>query len=203
MTATNTFSEETIDKDPFAQFRKWYDEHLSSGTAIPESVSLGTSDKDGRVSVRTVLLKDFNERGFFFFTNYKSKKGSQLLSNPYAALLFYWQESGRQVRIEGKAEKISEDESLEYFKTRPRESQLSAWASEQSTVIPGREYLEKRFLTFNSMFSEKQVEKPVYWGGFLLVPDWFEFWQDREYRLHDRIIYTKIHDQWAISRLAP
>jgi pyridoxamine 5'-phosphate oxidase len=203
MDASNEFSEKTVVRDPFAQFSIWYETHLSAGIEIPETVSLGSSSKDGRVSVRTVLLKEFNENGFTFFTNYKSKKGEQLLVNPRAALLFYWPESGRQVRIEGLTEKVTEKESEDYFKTRPKESQLSAWASEQSQAIPDRQYLENRFLFYKNQYNEKQVEKPPYWGGFRLIPDWFEFWQNGEHRLHDRVTYTKIINAWIIERLAP
>lgn len=197
------FSEETIDPDPYVQFRSWYNEHLAAGIAIADSVSLGTAWSDGRISVRTVLLKDFNENGFVFFTNYESRKGSQLTSNPWAALLFYWPESARQVRIEGLTEKISDEDSVIYFLSRPRESQLSARASRQSSVIPDRKHLEKNYLTEKNKYSEKPVEKPGYWGGYLLIPQWFEFWQEGEFRLHDRLTYTKKDNRWMIGRLSP
>jgi pyridoxamine 5'-phosphate oxidase len=199
----NVFSEETVDPNPYVQFRKWYDEHLTEGTVIPDSVSLGTAWSDGRISVRTVLLKDFNENEFVFFSNYESRKGSQLNSNPWAALLFYWPESARQVRIEGLTEKISEEDSVAYFLTRPRESQLSARASRQSSVIPDRKHLEKNYLTEKNKYSEKPVEKPGYWGGYRLTPVWFEFWQEGEFRLHDRLTYIKKENIWTIERLAP
>jgi pyridoxamine 5'-phosphate oxidase len=197
------FSEETIDPNPFVQFRNWYDEHLNAGIAIADSVSLGTAWSDGRISVRTVLLKDFNEKGFVFFSNYESRKGSQLSSNPWAALLFYWPESARQVRIEGLTEKISEEDSVAYFHSRPRESQLSASSSRQSSVIPDRQHLEKNYLTEKNKYLEKPVEKPDYWGGYRLIPVWFEFWQEGEFRLHDRLSYTKKNENWLIERLAP
>lgn len=197
------FSEETIDPDPYVQFRKWYNEHLAAGIAIADSVSLGTAWSDGRISVRTVLLKDFNENGFVFFTNYESRKGSQLTSNPWAALLFYWPESARQVRIEGLTEKISDEDSVIYFLSRPRENQLSARASRQSSVIPDRKHLEKNYLAEKIKYSEKPVEKPGYWGGYLLIPQWFEFWQEGEFRLHDRLTYTKKDNRWMIGRLSP
>jgi pyridoxamine 5'-phosphate oxidase len=196
-------SENTISQNPFSQFKTWFDEHLSSDIAIPNSVSLATANNKGRVSVRTVLLKSYDENGFVFFTNFQSKKGSQLSSNPLAALLFYWAESGRQVRIEGKTEKITREESESYFKTRPRESQLSAWASEQSTIIPNRKYLEDRYTFYKNMHSEKPVETPIHWGGIRLIPDWFEFWQEGEFRLHDRLTFTKKNNIWKIERLAP
>lgn len=203
MNTNYEFSEKTVARDPFTQFSTWYEIHLDSGIEIPESVSLGSASSDGRVSVRTVLLKDYSERGFVFFTNYHSKKGEQLASNPNAALLFYWPESGRQVRIEGITEKVSEKDSEDYFKTRPKESQLSAWTSEQSKLIPDRLYLENRFLFYKSHYHEKQVQKPPNWGGFRLIPRWFEFWQTGEFRLHDRITYTKNNSAWVIERLAP
>lgn len=203
MTNNKNFSEKTVDPNPFVQFKIWYNEHLTFGTAIPDSVSLGTATTDGRVSVRSVLLKDFDDTGFVFFTNYRSRKGFQLSSNPEAALLFYWQESGRQIRIEGVTKKVSEEISESYFKTRPRESQFAAWASEQSSVIPDRQHLEKRYNYYKNLFSEKPVDRPAQWGGFRLIPRWFEFWQNGEFRLHDRITYRKSKDLWIIERLAP
>jgi pyridoxamine 5'-phosphate oxidase len=203
MTRRNDFSEKTVDPNPFVQFRIWYEERLKSGIAIPDSVSLATASSDGRVSVRTVLLKDYNDEGFFFYTNYKSRKGFQLSTNPRAALLFYWPESARQVRLEGITEKISEEDSDSYFKTRPRESQLSAWASEQSSVIPDRQHLENRYNYYENLLSGKPVDKPQQWGGFRIIPDWFEFWQEGEFRLHDRLTYTKRNDLWLLKRLSP
>jgi len=203
MTANKFLSEDFINKNPFLQFNAWYKEHLSSGITIPEAMSLGTSKTDGSVSVRTVLLKEHNETGFVFFTNYNSKKGIQLSDNPKASLLFYWSESGRQVRIEGTAEKVSAEYSDSYFKTRPRESQLSAWASEQSSVVTDRQYLEKRHDYYRKKYSGSNVERPPHWGGFRIIPFWFEFWQSDEKRLHDRITYTRIKNIWKIERLAP
>jgi pyridoxamine 5'-phosphate oxidase len=197
------FSEKTINPDPFIQFKIWYSERLITGISVPEAVTLATASTNGHVSARTVLLKEFNEKGFIFYTNYLSRKGSQLLSNPRAALLFYWPESGRQVRIEGLTEKLSDKDSESYFRTRPRESQLSAWASEQSSVIPDRQHLENRYNYYTNKFSERQVEKPHSWGGVRLVPEWFEFWLEGEYRLHDRLTYTKRNELWVIERLAP
>ena len=196
-------SEKTVDPDPFVQFGEWYQEHLESGIDIPDTVSLGTASRAGRVSVRTVLLKGYDANGFVFFTNYNSKKGIQLSENHSAAMLFYWPESGRQVRIEGITEKVTDKESVSYFRTRPLDSQLSAWASEQSSVIPDRLYLEKRHDLYKEEFKNREVEKPPHWGGFRLIPDHFEFWLDGEFRLHDRIVYTKVKDGWSITRLAP
>lgn len=203
MTSTTSLSEKTVDPDPFIQFSKWYHDHLTFGSTIPESMTLSTASREGIVSSRTVLLKDFNDSGFVFFTNYKSRKGSQILANPNVSLLFYWPESGRQVRIEGVAEKISQQDSEAYFSTRPRESQLSAWASEQSLVIPSRHHLEKRFDFYKDTFSSQPVEKPESWGGFRIIPVWFEFWQNGQFRLHDRISYSRKKSSWQIQRLAP
>jgi pyridoxamine 5'-phosphate oxidase len=200
---SDNLTEKTAEKNPFVQFTKWYNEHLEAGIAIAETVSLATASVNGKVSLRTVLLKGYNENGFIFFTNYKSKKGVQLSENNSAALLFYWPESGRQVRIEGIAEKISDKDSAFYFSTRPRESQISAWASEQSSIIPDRKFLEERYNFYNTKFENREVEKPPYWGGFLIIPDFFEFWCDREFRLHDRIIYNRTEDVWIMKRLAP
>lgn len=196
-------SEKTIAADPFVQFDIWYKEHSAAGIAIPESVSLATASTDGSVSVRTVLLKGYDEGGFVFFTNYNSRKAKQISSNKHAALLFYWPEAGRQVRIEGITEKLSEEESTSYHRTRPRESQLSAWASKQSSVIPDRQYLEDQYNLYKSRFYRKPVEKPGYWGGFRIIPRWFEFWQNGKYRLHDRISYSLKNNIWVIERLAP
>ena len=203
MINNKAFSEKTVDPNPFVQFKTWYSEHLTSGIAIPESVTLATASADGCISARTVLLKVYNNTGFVFFTNYKSRKGSQLLSNPRAALLFYWPESGRQVRIEGATEKVSDKDSESYFKTRPRESQISAWASEQSSVIPNRQHIENHYDFYKNKYSEKPVDRPQHWGGFRLIPEWFEFWQEGDFRLHDRLTYTKREDLWVIERLAP
>lgn len=196
-------AEKAINPNPFVQFDIWFKEHLASGIAVPDSVSLGTASADGWVSIRTVLLKGYDEKGFVFFTNYNSKKGAQLRSNTRSAMLFYWPESDRQIRIEGIADKVSVEVSESYFETRPRESQLSAWASAQSSVIPDRQHLEKLYDFYKKKFNNKPVDKPQYWGGFLLVPDWFEFWQEGNFRLHDRLTYTKRKDIWIIERLAP
>lgn len=203
MISVKHFSETTINPDPFIQFDIWFKERLNSGVAIPNTVSLGTASTDGRISVRTVLLKGFNENGFVFFTNYNSKKGHQLFSNNRAALLFYWPETDRQVRIEGVVERVSTEESDNYFQTRPRESQLAAWASEQSTVIPDRNWLENKYQLYETRFKGKPVQLPPHWGGFRIIPDWFEFWQSGDFRLHDRLIYSKKQDSWIRERLAP
>jgi len=203
MPDNNSFSEKTISHDPFDQFGKWYSEHLNAGIEIPDAVTLATSANDGRVSARTVLMKEYGPGGFIFYTNYTSRKGTQLSSNPYAALLFYWPESGRQVRVEGITEKLSVEASVQYFRIRPRESQIAACSSDQSAVIPDRSYLDARFESNSKKFAGKDVVKPEQWGGFRLIPDWFEFWQNGEFRLHDRLAYRKTDSSWIIERLAP
>jgi pyridoxamine 5'-phosphate oxidase len=153
--------------------------------------------------VRTVLLKSYDENGFVFYTNYNSRKAMQLSTNPKAALLFYWPGSGRQIRIEGTTKLLSDSDSESYFSSRPRESQIGAWASEQSAVIPDRKHLEQRYELYKNLFENKPVSRPPHWGGYRLDPAWFEFWQNREFRLHDRITYTRKKDLWIIERLAP
>ncbi len=203
MSGSKGLSESDIDPDPFVQFDRWYREHLTSGNAIPDSVSFGSGFANGRISVRMVLLKDYDERGFVFYTNFNSRKGIQLASNPHAALLFYWPEFARQIRIEGITEKVSIKESDEYFISRPAEHRIAAWANEQSSVIPDRDYLKKKYDFYKNIFSEKDIPRPEHWGGFRLLPEWFEFWQEGEFRLHDRLTYTKSNGVWVTRRLAP
>jgi pyridoxamine 5'-phosphate oxidase len=198
-----SLSELSADKNPFIQFDKWFRERLSGTIDIPNTMSLATASVEAKASLRTVLLKGFDERGFLFYTNYNSRKGLDIGSNPFAALLFYWPESARQVRIEGTVSRASGEESDIYFDSRPEESRLSAWASEQSSSIPGREYLENRFEFYRNAFLNKHINRPPYWGGFRLMPDWFEFWQEGKFRLHDRITYSLSEGIWTIMRLAP
>ena len=196
-------ADEVISADPIIQFSKWYDKRLSLNLSVPNTMSLATISGNGSVSVRTLLLKGFDENGFVFFTNYESRKGKQLEVNPSAALLFYWPESGQQVRIEGSVTKVSQEESDIYFKSRPRESRISAWASGQSTVIPDRAFLDDRFTHFKNFFKDKEVPRPQYWGGYCLTPSWIEFWKEGEHRMHDRITYTRNGTGWVINRLSP
>lgn len=203
MTRRKILSEKSVPTDPHILFDEWYKEHLSAGIEIPDTVCLATASSDGRVSARIVLLKDYGVAGFTFFTNYESKKALQLMDNPNAALLFYWPEAGRQIRIEGIAEKTSRAISEEYFSTRPRESQIGAWASDQSSEIPDRNHLERKFNYYKQIFEGMPVHKPDRWGGFILVPYWFEFWENGAHRLHDRVAYKKKDYEWLIDRLAP
>ena len=195
--------ESTVEVNPFQQFSKWMEEALKSDLLDPTGMALGTANKDGIPAVRMVLLKGFNENGFVFFTNYESHKGSDLINNPNASILFFWKELERQIRITGTIEKTSRQESEEYFHTRPLESQLSAWASRQSRPIPNRKFLENEFDELKLKYEHKQISLPPFWGGFRLIPNYFEFWQGRENRLHDRISYKIKNDFWEIVRLSP
>jgi pyridoxamine 5'-phosphate oxidase len=199
----NKLSEETVQQNPFKQFEKWFNEVLKVGLIEPNAMILATADAKAKPSVRVVLLKGLSKIGFTFFTNYGSRKGKNLSENSTASLLFFWAELERQVRIEGKIKKISRSESQKYFKSRPIDSRLAAWASEQSEIIPGRDYLEARFQIFKRQFKGKKIPVPPDWGGYILVPEYFEFWQGRESRLHDRICYKKQKGSWKIFRLAP
>lgn len=190
--------------DPFEQFRRWFAEAEEVEPPEPNAMTLATATRDGRPSARMVLLKGVDERGFVFYTNYESRKGRELAENPWAALVFWWPHMARQVRVEGRVEKVSEAESDAYFRTRPRGSQIGAWASRQSTVIASRAELEARYRQYEAEFEGREVPRPPYWGGYRLVPEVFEFWQGRLNRLHDRFRYRKQPDgSWVIERLAP
>ena len=195
--------EESADKNPFVQFIKWYDEAVNCGIPDANAMIIATATKSGIPAVRTVLLKGYDERGFIFYTNYESDKGKDLEENPRASLLFLWKELARQIRITGRVEKTAKEESEEYFRSRPRGHQLSAWASKQSREIPNREYLEKEFGRVEKEFEGKEIPLPPYWGGYRVIPEEFEYWQGRESRLHDRICYTKTNKQWVIARKSP
>ncbi|KVQ72232.1 pyridoxamine 5'-phosphate oxidase [Burkholderia multivorans] len=191
--------------DPFAQFDRWFNEALAAKLPEPNTMTLATVGADGRPSARIVLVKGVDERGFVFFTNYESRKGRDLAAHPYAALLFYWIELERQVRIEGRVEKTSADESDRYFASRPVGSRIGAWASEQSAVIDSRATLEAREKTFSERYGD-DPPRPPHWGGYRVVPDTLEFWQGRPSRLHDRLVYTRdaaAPHGWTISRLSP
>jgi pyridoxamine 5'-phosphate oxidase len=197
-----TLDEAAVDRDPFVQFARWFDEAVAARLPDPNAMTLATARPDGRPSARTVLLKGVDARGLRFFTNYESRKAQELAPGAYAALLFYWQALERQVRVEGSVERIDERESDAYFATRPLPSRIGAWASPQSQVIPNRTWLEQRFADAQARFAGA-VPRPPYWGGYRVVPDVFEFWQGRESRLHDRIAYRRVRDGWTIERLAP
>lgn len=195
--------EETVALDPVAQFAGWYDDALRVEKPLPHAAALATATRSGRVSARMVLLKSFDARGFVFFTNYRSRKGQELARNDRATLLFYWGNLARQVRIEGHITKVTRHESNDYFATRPRGSQLSAWASAQSEFVTGRAALEERMSQVARRFP-REVPRPPHWGGYRLTPDAIEFWQGRDDRLHDRILYRRARrGAWKIERLAP
>ena len=189
-----------IASNPFEQFSQWFDDAGKAEMLEPNAMTLATSTKEGKPSARVVLLKAFSEDGFVFYTNYHSRKGLQLAENKQAAILFYWDAMERQVRIEGVVEKVELKLSEEYFASRPYESRLSAIVSEQSEVIPSRQFLEDRLEEVRNI---GVVKRPAHWGGYILKPDYFEFWQGRASRLHDRIVYSVENGIWAIKRLAP
>ena len=196
-------SEEEVQPDPIAQFNYWFEQALNAQLYEPNAMTLATADAQASPSARIVLLKGVDNRGLVFFTNYNSLKGRALEANRQAALLFYWPELERQIRITGKIEKVSEAESDAYYASRPLDSRIGAWASEQSQVISDRSVLLKRAALFAAKFA-LQPARPPYWGGYRLLPDYFEFWQGRPSRLHDRICYQQQDDgQWQIFRLAP
>ena len=196
-------SEDRVESDPVAQFAQWYELARAVVKPLPHAVALATATRAGHPSLRMVLLNGFDAHGFVFYTNYRSRKGRELARNPRATLLFYWAEIERQVRIDGRVEKVMARESDEYFATRPRGSQLSAWAAPQSAVETGRSALERRFAAFARKYPAA-VPRPPHWGGYRLVPEEFEFWQGREDRLHDRILYRRARSgRWRIERLAP
>jgi pyridoxamine 5'-phosphate oxidase len=196
--------ERDLDPSPFKQFGRWFQQALSSELLDATAMTLATSSREGKPSARIMLLKDFDEKGFVFFTNYESRKGRELDENPYAAMVFFWAELERQVRIDGRVSRISREESEEYFHSRPIGSQLGAWASHQSKVIGASELLENRIKELESQHEGKTIPMPSYWGGFLLAPEAFEFWQGRANRLHDRLRYTLQPDgPWLIERLSP
>ncbi len=192
-----------LKEDPIEQFRIWFDEAKASISDRPEAMTLATTGQDGRASARIVLLKDFDARGFVFYTNYNSEKGRELAGNPFAALVFWWPPLDRQVRVQGAVEKVSRAESEVYFATRPRGSQIGAWASEQSSVIAGRGDLEQRAREMEHTYDKVEIPCPPFWGGYRVAPTHVEFWQGRSDRLHDRFCYHQTGDNWSIERLSP
>jgi pyridoxamine 5'-phosphate oxidase len=199
-----SLSEEDVLADPFAQFGKWWKEALGAGIDEINAMTLATASADGMPDARIVLLKGFDEKGFVFFSNYHSSKGQQLTENPRACLVFFWKELERQVRISGLSVPVSDEENDEYFNSRPEGSRIGAWASPQSEVIDGREWLEQNEKKVRERFPGKDIARPPYWGGFRIKPTHIELWQGRPNRLHDRIRYSlQRTGSWKIERLAP
>ncbi len=194
--------ESDVHTDPLLQFQNWFKAAIDAKVNEPNAMNLSTIKASGRPSSRIVLLKGVEENGFVFYTNYESDKGHQLQEQPYASLCFFWPELERQVRIEGKVSKVSPAVSDDYFNSRPLASRLGAWASPQSQIISERELLEKKLEEVKNKFT-LDIPRPEHWGGYKLVPDYMEFWQGRESRLHDRIIYSIKDEKWMINRLAP
>jgi len=197
--------EDQVKLDPHEQFLLWFNHALAAQLHEPYAMSLATANAQGRPHVRTVLLRGATPDGYAFYTNYDSQKGMDLEVNPYAELLFYWQEQERQIRVSGRVVKISEKESTDYYHKRPRDSQIAAHVSTpQSGVIASRDELQQRFWDYHdTMANQEQLDKPEFWGGYRLVPDYYEFWQGRPNRLHDRLSYTRTDDAWTLQRLMP
>jgi pyridoxamine 5'-phosphate oxidase len=202
--ALRGLSEAQADPDPFRQFDAWLDDAFKASLPDPNAMTLSTVGADGQPAARVVLLKGFNHDGFVFHTNYESRKGRELTENPRAAACFWWSELDRQVRIEGTVQRLSNEESDAYFETRPRESQLAAWTSQQSRTLKDREELEQRFAEVTSRYKNKRVPRPPHWGGFRIRPTVIEFWQGRRQRLHDRLCYRRdAQGGWVRKRLSP
>jgi pyridoxamine 5'-phosphate oxidase len=199
-----SLDEHDVAADPLVQFERWFDEVLASDVEEPSAMTLATGSSDGRISARIVLLKGVDEQGFYFYTNYDSRKGRQIKENPYGALVFFWKELERQVRVEGSITKAPASRSTEYFQSRPEMSRIGACVSPQSQVIPDRNFLEEKVRSFQTKHKGKPIERPDNWGGYTLYPEKIEFWQGRASRLHDRLQYTREAGHgWRISRLAP
>jgi pyridoxamine 5'-phosphate oxidase len=202
------FAKQTLDKadviaDPILQFEKWFKEAVDAHVNEPNAMTVSTATKEGKPSSRILLLRNFDENGFVFYTNYTSRKGVEIMDNPNCSLLFFWPELERQVRIEGLLQKQSDAESDLYFQTRPRGSKLGAWTSEQSKIITSRDVLDQEYEKLSVKYPGEDIHRPPYWGGFVLRPVSIEFWQGRPSRLHDRILYTRENKNWKIERLAP
>jgi pyridoxamine 5'-phosphate oxidase len=198
------FRKSDADPDPIKQFARWFQDSLAAEPDLPEAASLSTAGADGRPSARIVLLKDFDEQGFVFYSNYESRKGRDLNENPHAVLVFHWRQLKRQISITGRVDKVSREQSEAYYKRRPRGSQIGAHASRQSQVISSRKVLEEHFREITAEYEGKEILLPSYWGGYRLHPETLEFWQGRPDRLHDRLFYTRQSDgSWQIERLSP
>lgn len=202
--SSESLSEKDVAKDPVKQFGRWFKEAMDANIMEPNAMTLATTSIDRKPSARIVLMKGYEERGFLFYSNYLSAKGKEMAKNPVVALVFFWPELARQVRIEGTVEKLTKEESEKYFKTRPKASQIGAVVSPQSQVVEGRDLLEKSWKENETRYENRDIPKPAYWGGYVVKPQVVEFWQGRESRLHDRIVYKKADKQsWKIVRLAP
>jgi pyridoxamine 5'-phosphate oxidase len=197
-------TEAGAEPDPIEQFRLWFDETLAANLHEPNAMILATATPDGRPSARVVLLKGFDERGFVFYTNYEGRKGRELDANPGCALVFYWGELERQVRVEGRAARVPDEESDAYYASRPRGSRIGAWASEQSRLVESRDVLEERIRGLEAEYEGRDVPRPPFWGGYRVEPEIVEFWQGRENRMHDRLAYRRTGDGgWHRERLQP
>jgi pyridoxamine 5'-phosphate oxidase len=198
-----SLDEKDANKNPITQFSKWFHEAIDAKVNEPNAMTVCTATPNGKPSARILLLRNFDDNGFVFYTNYNSRKGSEIAENPQAALLFFWPELERQVRIEGKLSKQTAEESDEYFNSRPRTSKLGAWTSAQSKVIKDRQVLDEEYKKQDKAYPGENVPRPPHWGGYILNPEMIEFWQGRPSRLHDRLLYTRQNDNWKIERLAP
>lgn len=196
-------NENSVNRNPFDQLLLWLKDAVKGKVQEPTAMVLSTIDQDGNPESRVVLLKELKAEGLVFYTNFESKKGKQINRNRNVSIVFFWPELERQIRIKGTAEKISEDESNSYFLSRPIDSQLGAWASPQSQIIENRSILDERFVHYEKYFRDNEIKKPPHWGGFLIRPEYFEFWQGRSNRLHDRIEFVRTGILWNIHRLAP
>lgn len=200
---TAALNEDDLVNDPIAQFEKWFNDALNAQIYEPNVMTLATADKSGKPNARIVLLKGFDHQGFSFYTNYLSQKGKEIKKNPFACLVFFWAELERQVRIEGKIEKLDKETSEQYFHSRPTGSQIGAIASPQSQVIANREILETKVNELTQQYEGKTIPKPAHWGGYIVKPTAIEFWQGRSNRLHDRLKFNLVNGSWKIERLAP
>lgn len=190
-------------QDPIEQFRHWFKEAELAGVTEPNTMTLATVNKQGQPTIRVMLMKEITNQGLVFYTNFKSRKGNEIEKHPKVALNFYWQDLERQVRFDGTVSKIPDEQSTQYFQTRPRGSQLGAWVSQQSEDISSREYLEEQLKVCESQFKDQDIPRPPHWGGYHLIPTRVEFWQGGPHRLHDRIQYSLSNEQWDLRRLAP
>ena len=192
-----------LDPDPFKQFALWFADAEQAELPLHNAMTLSTASREGKPSSRIVLLKEVDAHGFIFYTNYQGRKARELKENPFASLVLYWQPLSRQIRVEGAVEMVASDESDRYFASRPRGHQIEAHASAQSQVIKDRVFLEEQFKVFTQRFEGQDVPRPAHWGGYRLIPETLEFWQQGEHRLHDRLRYRSVDDDWVVERLAP